>query len=305
MEIEVTKLAHLTGHQGPLYTLTKGKDATTFYSGGSDKLIVAWDLNTLENPKVIAKSKFVVYSILLIDKLNILLIGNNQGGIHVIDLNINKEIRYFEAHSNGVFCMYYLQSVNRLLTGGGNGEYILWNASDFTVFKKEKISNGKIRSIAINEIKNIVAFASGEKEVLIYNLKTFERLYSFEAHTDAVNAVAFDKSGDFLISGGKDAYLKIWNVNNGFELIKEIPAHNYAIYTIQFNYDGSLFATASRDKTIKIWETKDFNFLKRIDKAQFEGHLNSVNQIVWSTTENIITSCSDDGKLMVWKIQLG
>jgi WD repeat-containing protein 61 len=303
MEIEITKLAHLTGHQGPLYTLASGKDDETFYSGGSDKLIVAWKFNNPADHKVIAKSKFVVYSILFINELNILLIGNNQGGIHVIDLNVNAEIRYFDAHNNGVFCMYYLKSENKILTGGGDGQYILWNAADFTVFKKEKISNGKIRSIAINETKNIVAFASGENHILIYNLKTFERLYSFEAHTDAVNAVAFDKNGDFLISGGKDAYLKIWNVNNGFELIKEIPAHNYAIYSIQFNYDGSLFATASRDKTIKIWETKDFNFLKRIDKDKFEGHLNSVNQIIWSTTENIITSCSDDGKLMVWKIE--
>jgi len=41
MEIEITKLAHLTGHQGPLYTLTSGKEDETFYSGGSDKLIVA------------------------------------------------------------------------------------------------------------------------------------------------------------------------------------------------------------------------------------------------------------------------
>lgn len=302
MEIEISKLATLTGHQGPLYVLANEQESSKFYSGGSDKLVVEWDLNNPTEPKVIAKSQFVIYSLLYIKQNNVLLIGNNQGEIHVIDLILKTEIHYFDAHKNGVFCMYYLPLENRILTGGGDGQYILWNAVDFKVFKKEKISNGKIRSIAINEFKNIVAISSGEKEVFIYNLKTFERLYSFEAHTDAVNAVQFDKNADFLFTGAKDAYLKIWSVANGFELVKEIPAHNYAIYSIQFNYDGKLFATASRDKTIKIWETEGFNLLKRIDKEQFDGHANSVNQLIWSISENKLTSCSDDGKLMIWKI---
>ena len=108
---------------------------------------------------------------------------------------------------------------------------------------------------------------------------------------------------------------------------QSIPAHNYAIYSIVFSPDGKYFATASRDKTIKIWDANNLNVLSRINKESFDGHINSVNKLMWTTSpkssprESVLSrdqkglsnspagvvgsyliSASDDRKVMVWEI---
>ena len=118
------------------------------------------------------------------------------------------------------------------------------------------------------------------------------------AHQSAVYVVRYSPDGKFILTGGKDAHLNIWNVEN-YELMKSIPAHNWAIYDIVFNPDASLFATASRDKTIKIWDAKTYELLKRITKTKFDGHTHSVNKLFWNTCPNYLVSVGDDKMIMV------
>jgi WD40 repeat protein len=103
-----------------------------------------------------------------------------------------------------------------------------------------------------------------------------------------------------MISGGRDAYLKIWSMDN-FSLLQSIPAHNYAIYSISFSPDRKYFATASRDKTVKIWNADTFEVLVRLDKENFEGHKNSVNKVLWMEN-NFLISAGDDRAIIIWEV---
>jgi WD repeat-containing protein 61 len=93
--------------------------------------------------------------------------------------------------------------------------------------------------------------------------------------------------------------LNIWSTDS-FSLFKSIPAHNYAIYAISFSPDKKYFATSSRDKTVKIWDAETFEVLVRLDKEKFQGHLNSVNKVLWMEN-NILLSCGDDRSILAWE----
>jgi WD40 repeat protein len=123
----------------------------------------------------------------------------------------------------------------------------------------------------------------------------------YSAHTLSANIVRYSPDGKFLLSGGRDAHLNIWDTKN-YSQVKSIPAHNYAIYDIAFSPDAKLFATASRDKTIKIWDADMFEILARISKENYEGHVNSVNKLFWSDYNNYLVSSGDDRAVMVWEI---
>ena len=69
-----------------------------------------------------------------------------------------------------------------------------------------------------------------------------------------------------------------------------------------FSPDGTYFATASRDKTVKIWKTENRQLLLRINKEQQDGHLNSVNKVVW--TEQGLVSTGDDRAIILWEINI-
>jgi len=139
----------------------------------------------------------------------------------------------------------------------------------------------------------------------LLNSSNLEIIHQWQAHEMSVNALCFHPNGISLLSGSKDAHLKSWDIQEDFRLLVSIPAHNYAIYSIVFHPNKQLFATGSRDKTIKIWDANSCEFILRIETAQFQGHINSVNSLYWSKFNNYLISGSDDRSVMVWEIGTG
>jgi centriolar protein POC1 len=118
----------------------------------------------------------------------------------------------------------------------------------------------------------------------------------------AVFSLQYYPDSSYLISGSRDAQLKIWDTRS-FELVTSIPAHLFAINSIAFHPSLPYFASASMDKTIKIWGADDFKLHKTISREKgFENHFLSINKIVWNGDQLISTS--DDKKIMVWDIKI-
>jgi WD40 repeat protein len=127
--------------------------------------------------------------------------------------------------------------------------------------------------------------------------------HEFRAHKNSVFALRYSPDGKYLLSGGRDAHLNIWDHKENYRLKESIIAHMYAIHSIDYREDGRFFATCSMDKTIKIWDAENFKLLKVIDKSRHGGHLTSVNKIFWSNYKNRLISCSDDRSISIWELK--
>jgi WD repeat-containing protein 61 len=301
MKVNAQKIKELEGHKAAIYTIAEGYNENMLLSAGSERFVAEWNLDEPELARVIAKSAGVIYSQLVLRNNKTLLLGNDKGGIHVISLEKNVEIKYLLGHEKGVFDMLLHPRLNLVFVAGADGKVSIWDAEDFHFISELKLCEKKIRQFALSPDGNRLAIACGDNFIRILNTSSHIVEHEFEAHTMSVNSICFSPDGNHILSGGKDAMLKIWD-SKRFELIKEIPAHNYAIYSIVFHPDGKLFATGSRDKTIKIWDASTFDFLLRLDAEKFEGHKNSVNKLVWSNHDDLLISAGDDRKIMLWKI---
>ena len=335
--IHIKKLAELTGHNGAVYALENSETENCFFSGSSDKIIAKWNLNTLSADKFAAQVPGIIYSLCFIKEKNVLLAGTSEGKIHVINLAEKKEIKILQNHNQPVFDIKASprpSSKDRediLLSSGGDGVLSIISLEDFNTIKLIKLCNEKLRAIDIFE--NTAAIACGDGMIRIIDLTVLKVVSEFSAHKDSVYCVKFSPDGTYLLSGGKDAHLNRWQfpLTSIFDPhpLRSIPAHNYAIYSIVFSPDGKYFATASRDKTIKIWDTATFEVLVRINKENHDGHINSVNKIMWVRNpkslprsakalrvgekglsnsslgaggDQLLISAGDDRKVMVWDI---
>ena len=171
-----------------------------------------------------------------------------------------------------------------------------------SLLKIKKLCKEKVRSIAINYLTSEIAVAAGDGNIRVYDLISLEEKKEFTAHQLSANSVCYSPDGKTLLSGGRDAHLKTWNTST-YELIQSIPAHNFAIYDIVFSPDKKLVATASRDKTVKLWDAQTMELLVRINKENFDGHVNSVNKLVWSNHANYLISTGDDRAVIVWQVK--
>lgn len=293
---QIKQIHRFVGHSGAIYSLSSGLAAGTILSGSSDKFVAQWNLQTLNPEKFALRLSSPVYAIKLLADEKILLIGTSSGMVHIIDLEKKEEIKVIQVFSVGIFD---IKTTNgKFFVASSDGHLAIGNLADYSITRIIKISNSKIRQL--DAYQNFLAVASGDGFIRVFDVGDFSLIHSWFAHNLSANAVKFLPNGN-LLSGGRDAYLKLWNADNNFGLEKAIPAHNFAIYSIAIQPLGQMIATASRDKTVKIWNN-DLTVLARLDKVKMDGHLNSVNVICWDAFTGYLISAGDDRSIIVWDI---
>ena len=303
-KIQIEKAGQFIGHGGAIFTLEPAYNAHLFYSGSSDNLVVEWNMKDQQQNKVVAKLPAKALALKYVPDRNLLLIGQSLGGIHVIDLNKNEEIKLLQLHRQSIYDIQYLPEKESFWALAGDGTISVWSINDFSLITALKLCDKKIRSIDFNIVLKEAAIGCGDGSIRIFDFETFDEKKILKGHLDdfSVNTVRYHPNGKHLLSGSRDAYLNVWDIENEYALIHHIPAHNYAIYSIVFSPDKKFFATGSRDKTIKIWDAENFELLLRIDNAKNEGHTHSVNKLLWSDFKNYLISTGDDKAIMVWEI---
>ena len=302
LKINVNKIFHLTGHQAAVYALAASEDPKLIYTGSSDKMIARWNIAEKKADNFAATMPLAVYQLLYDSKLNRMYAGSGGGAVHVIDLTSKKEIKNLILHPNAaIFDLIKVEKLNLIISAAADGSIAAIDADNFDLIAKNKLCEQKIRSLCFIESSDVLLAASGDGFIRVLALPTLKVVNEFYAHGLSANKVIKHPTKDIILSGGRDAHLNIieWP---SCKILEKIPAHNFAIYDIAFHPENSLFATASRDKTIKIWDANNLQFLYRIDKEKNEGHINSVNKLLWSKFENMLVSTGDDRSIMGWQI---
>ena len=252
--------------------------------------------------KLVATAPASIIALKFISSLNYLLIGQTEGGVHVIDLKEGKEISYLKDHVGYIFALEYIKDKEELIIASGDGTISIWSLKSFKQLYKKRVGEKKIRDLAFSKKRNEMAVASGDGTVHFFNCVDWSTKFTISPLTSSVNTVVYDESHEHIIIGEKDAHLKVYDLNSK-GIVHDIAAHYWAIYDLKFSPSQQLFATASRDKTVKIWDAANFKVLKRIEGLKDLGHTHSVNTLLWTSFHNYLISAGDDGKVKVWIVE--
>ncbi|MEO9482132.1 MAG: WD40 repeat domain-containing protein [Ekhidna sp.] len=296
-KINVKKLHTFLGHNDSIYTL-QSLDDHRFISAGGDGMVVLWDLKSPDEGEVIVRIEGSVYALTYDEKEGFLYVGENNEGIHKIDLNAKNEVGSIQL---GDFQLFDLKLINdQLWVGLSNGEVVVLS-KDMVEEDRIKYANDRVRNFDTSE--NRVAIACSDNVTRIVDDQTKEVQHELIGHKNSVFAAKYHPSGKYVISGGRDAQLKVWDSQADYLMRESIAAHLYTINDLTFRADGRYFVTASMDKAIKLWDAHNFQLLKVLDKHRHAGHGNSVNKLLWMNYRDLLVTCSDDRSISVWEIK--
>jgi len=298
--LSINKLTTLSGHTGAIYALSPNQDNNIFFSSGADGYVTSWDSLNPKNGDLLAKVPNTVYAMGSTENGD-LIIGHNYDGIHLMAINGKKEKGTIKLTTKQIFDIRLIN--NFALIGTGEGELILLDIQHLKIIKRRTYSNKSLRTIAVHSTNKEIALGFSDNYIRIVDPETFDIIHEFEGHTNSVFKLSYAPDNDFLLSGSRDAYIRVWDVSNNYHKHFECVAHMWAINDIAFSPDGKHFVTCSMDKTIKIWDAQNFDLMKVIDSKRYEGHTSSVNKILW-LQNGLVVSASDDRTIIIWEIEL-
>jgi WD40 repeat protein len=298
-QVQIKRLHSFTGHRDAVYTIRPGDSPSTFFSGAGDGMIARWDLETPDEGQLIAKLPNSVYSLHYLESKDVLIAGHNYEGIHLLDWKNKQELASLKLTTAAIFDIQTIG--DHLVVGSGDGTVTLVDLKTLTILKQVKASEKSARTIAVDEARGEIAIGFSDYYIRVFD-ENLELKRQWPAHQNSVFTLRYSPSGDLLFSGSRDARLKAWSVNTGYEKHEEVVAHMYAINHIEFSPDGKHFVTCSMDKSIKVWDTNALKLLKVIDRARHAGHATSVNKLLWTAHHQQLVSASDDRSISVWQI---
>lgn len=298
---EVQKLAALTGHRDCVYALAGTPGAPSFYSSGADGLVAAWRADATEQDgELVAKVENSVYALLHLPERNLLLLGHNFQGIQAIDLLKKKLVFATALPPVAIFDMVYSAARQRLFVALADGTLAVLRTTDFRVETLLRLSDKSLRCLALHEDRGELAVGGSDWLIRVLDADTLAVKHTISGSTNSVFTAAYSPDGRYLLTAGRDAHMRVWNVDTDYVEHSSIVAHMFTINHLKFSPDGQLLATCSMDKSIKLWDAETLTLLRVVDRARHAGHGTSVNKLFWPTTQNRLVSCSDDRSLAVW-----
>lgn len=300
MMLKVKKIAQLTGHNASVFALAKGKDSKHFLSGSGDGWVVEWSLDDPELGRLIARVDGNIFSLLSLNDSNRVLAGNMHGGLHWVNLVDETKTQNILNHKKGVFSI--LDLGEHILTTGGQGVLTKWSKKTGRILESLQLTFESLRGMHFAKSRNEIAIGASDNKIYCLDADSLEIKKIIEsAHDNSVFALHYSPDEKYLLSGGRDAHLKVWDLQNDYKNVSSQAAHWYTINTIAYHPEGHIFATGSRDKTIKIWDAKTFELLKVLDTIRDGCHVNSVNALLW-LDQGTLVSASDDRSLILWEM---
>jgi WD40 repeat protein len=126
-----------------------------------------------------------------------------------------------------------------------------------------------------------------------------ECLRTMHGHAGDVCAVAFSPDGKWLVSGGADGNVGIWDVETG-ECTRTIVAHKEWVHSVAPSPDGRAFASGGRDGLVKLWDAETGELRK-----SFAGHSGIVFSVAYSPDGRSLASCAKDPTARMWDVASG
>jgi WD40 repeat protein/CubicO group peptidase (beta-lactamase class C family) len=136
-------------------------------------------------------------------------------------------------------------------------------------------------------------------------------LRAFRGHADQVNSIAVTRDGRFIVSGGNDATVIVWDTATGHELCRG-QGMTEAVWAVAVSPDGSRLLAAGGGSFVDgAWaDAKDLD-LHLLDLAtgaelrRLAGHTDLVNAVAFTANGRRALSCSNDGTLRLWDVRSG
>lgn len=159
---------------------------------------------------------------------------------------------------------HYHKKSKLLVTAYSTGAFFLHELPDVTLIHSLNISDYAIDTVTFNNVGDWIALGvSGAGQLLVWEWQSEQYVMKQQGHSNAMSSVCYSSDGNFIITGGYDGKIKVWNVNSGFCTIT-FADHTSGVTGIDFSKNKKFFVSASLDGTVRAFDMVRYRNFKTL-----------------------------------------
>jgi WD40 repeat protein len=235
-----------------LQTVNVTPDRRWALSGGSDKTIRVWDLQTGERKFTVKGLERVPTCVHLLSE-RAAASAADDATVRIWDLQTGDCQAALVGHTDHIETIAVTLDRGRAVSASWDKTLRVWDLRTGACLRTLEGHTDLVLGVTLTLEGRRAVSSSWDKTLRLWDLETGKCLRILEGHTGPVWSVSLTRDGRRAISGSADATLKHWDLESG-ECLGAFEGHSSGVHGVAITPDGRRVLSASVDRTLGVWD---------------------------------------------------
>ncbi len=210
-----------SGHREVIFSVAFSSDNTKIATGSWDGTAKIWDVKSGELLETLVFEQASPYKLRFVNNDIYLLIAGLDKTLKLWEIDSKSEVRNFIGHTDIIHSFDIHPDQRTVVSTSWDGKVKLWDLATGLQTLRLDDHNGPTYAAVFDHDGSRLATAGADRIIHLRN-KQGRSLKKLTGHTAPVTNLQFSADDRYLISAAENGEIKIWNIENGSELVSYI-----------------------------------------------------------------------------------
>jgi WD40 repeat protein/tRNA A-37 threonylcarbamoyl transferase component Bud32 len=283
------------GHAGPVMSVAISPDGKFILSGGDDRTLRLWSIETGEEVRRFPEHEHWVACVAFSPDGGWAASGNYDRIVRLWDVRSGRELHRLHDNRQVVVCVAFSPDGTHLLSGGDDRAVMLWDATTGRLLHRLEGHAGPVQAVRFTPDARHALSAGNDRTVRVWNLDDGREVRCLRGHGHVVSDLAISSDGGRVLSACEDRTVRECDWQAG----EEVRSVTFADrpYRVTLRQDASWVLCVRDEGTASLWDLDRYQELCRL-----VGHEGKIWDAAVSNDGKYVVTAGVDRTVRLWRL---